>query len=308
MLWVVVASVLLVVVPQRISSATSGTNNPDLSQLHKTPPPLEIRILDDALNSLKIPEARRLRHDYQRSSKDTQLDAEEVDEEDDDLVLGNFKTSPRFKRQYHPRQHSQFVNTRTQVHKQAIACPSVVPPSANISHWDHLKYVANAHVPGCVKSQCSHSCHRREPCAFDHETIMARLSLLEERLRGVTKIETRMKVHAALLLRVQTNPNFPGRRGDRGPQGPQGRKGMRGPLGSPGTPGSCTVSGSDSAPAGVEGPPGNKGYPGFIGDKLCGCNGDRGESGDPGKSQTGPPGPKGYKGAKGAKGPTPLPL
>ncbi|XP_045613482.1 uncharacterized protein [Procambarus clarkii] len=185
-------------------------------------------------------------------------------------------------------------------------CPRATPLPSHYSPLDQLKHIVRYQRPGCINEDCAKRCRGKSPrpeCQFDFEMLSVRLAALEARLLELDKVETRIKVHASLLLRIQNNPNFPGQRGEPGPPGPKGQKGDKGLLGSIGVPGTCTISSSASPPAGAVGVPGNKGAPGHPGDKRCGCDGEPGEGGAPGQTVKGPPGPTGAKGLKGIRGP-----
>lgn len=179
-------------------------------------------------------------------------------------------------------------------------CPRVELPS-RLSKWEQLKYLLVVRPANCYHHGC---CQRRphSPCPYKPEVLVARLALLEERLREVDRLEARLKVHIKLLTSIQASPKYPGLPGERGPPGRKGHQGFKGLPGYPGTPGSCRMTGRADPSPGPPGPPGNKGNPGPAGDKVCGCDGERGEPGNPGANRRGPPGPRGVKGQKGERG------
>ncbi|XP_071541896.1 uncharacterized protein [Panulirus ornatus] len=252
--------------------------------------------------------------------EDIMIPPEEKDEDGfEDVLSGVLKnsssssasSSSRVKRQIQtssPWRSSTYTPPRR---NSPPFCPSLTPPPSHYNKRKYLKYVVDQHVPGCVSAKCSKKCHtrhEREACVFDFDILVMRLAILESRLKELSKVEARLKIHAALLLNIRNNPGYPGEGGDRGDPGAKGHEGSKGPPGSRGNHGSCTVSRSFINPqAGPQGPPGHKGNPGPPGDKKCGCDGERGEPGPPGEDLKGRRGPRGPRGDKGSRGPSGIP-
>ncbi|XP_068250542.1 collagen alpha-1(XXVII) chain A-like [Palaemon carinicauda] len=182
------------------------------------------------------------------------------------------------------------------------SCPPVHPNAPD--NLENLRIVLSQ-AANCGNRGCSSRCMRprKEKCTIDYDTLLMRLTFVEEKLKALEKIESRLKISIIILQSIKRDPRFPGSAGDTGSPGVKGAQGPKGPVGYPGVNGICVTRASLNPPPGPRGPPGNKGDPGYPGAKVCNCDGERGDVGDPGDSLTGPPGPRGVKGAKGERGP-----
>ncbi|KAK8729148.1 hypothetical protein OTU49_008655 [Cherax quadricarinatus] len=325
MLVFLLSGILLAWVPQGFTKAQENLPGVDVADRPTAAPSSELLILDQVIESLRIPRERLRRnlHDDHNPSNEAQwignLDGgsagrkRSLDPNDAGIAASKRRRAPNEAGSEEALNSGSLrgvplLGNSTSAKRQTNytpPCPPIIPKPSHYSQYDYLRYIAESRS-GCVGSPCVNRCHHshkpRETCPYDFESLLMRLNLLDERLQVLSKVETRLKIHAGLLLKIQNSPNFPGEPGETGPRGPKGQKGVKGPQGSAGGPGTCIIASSPSPSTGPVGPPGNKGATGPPGGKLCGCDGDRGETGGPGEDVTGPPGPRGIKGQKGVRG------
>lgn len=184
-------------------------------------------------------------------------------------------------------------------------CPPPPPPPPHLGLLEQVLYQLEQQQQHGCHHGCpghGHHCPGRPRCNVQPEALRMRLEMLEERLRALDVVETRLKIHIGLMTAIQASDKYPGQPGEPGPPGRKGHPGYKGLPGPPGPPGNCHVTGRADPPGGLPGPQGEKGNPGPPGDKVCGCDGNVGDMGPPGADKRGPRGPRGPKGVKGERG------